>query len=125
MKLIYKSEVIENPTINLVNHLRDTIINLEGNTYDDTRDYIIKLDSVLFSVIQSEMCDPIFPVMVKGIRCVEDNNMEYGVYRIYKKDKSVKTKEYSNLDEWFTNLPLIYKIDLYNSMSGTITKHLK
>lgn len=29
------------------------------------------------------------------------------------------------LTEWFANLPLIYKLDLYNSYSGVITKHLK
>ena len=28
------------------------------------------------------------------------------------------------LDEWFANLPLIYKLDLYNSYLGVITKHL-
>lgn len=28
------------------------------------------------------------------------------------------------LTEWFANLPLIYKLDLYNSYSGVITKHL-
>ena len=28
------------------------------------------------------------------------------------------------LTEWFANLPLIYKLDLYNSYTGTITKRL-
>jgi len=29
------------------------------------------------------------------------------------------------LNEWFANLPLIYKLDLYNSYLGVITKHLQ
>ena len=37
----------------------------------------------------------------------------------------IKLSPVKTLDEWFANLPLIYKIDLYNSISGTITKHLK
>lgn len=28
------------------------------------------------------------------------------------------------LNEWFANIPLIYKLDLYNSFTGVITKHL-
>jgi len=46
---------------------------------------------------------------------------------IYRKDKTIPIKltPVKTLDEWFANLPLIYKLDLYNSMSETITKHLK
>jgi len=38
---------------------------------------------------------------------------------------AIKLTPVKTLDEWFTNLPLIYKIDLYNSYSEVITKHLK
>jgi len=40
-------------------------------------------------------------------------------------ERNIQLTPVKTLDKWFANLPLIYKIDLYNSMSGTITKHLK
>ena len=43
----------------------------------------------------------------------------------YKEPNDIKLTPVKTLDEWFANLPLIYKLDLYNSMSETITKHLK
>ena len=43
----------------------------------------------------------------------------------YKEPNEIKLTPVKTLDEWFANLPLLYKLDLYNSMSGTITKHLK
>ena len=38
--------------------------------------------------------------------------------------KPIKLSPVRTLNEWFTELPLIYKLDLYNSYSGVITKHL-
>ena len=40
-------------------------------------------------------------------------------------DNAIKLTPVKTLNEWFANLPLIYKLDLYNSYSGVITKHLK
>ncbi len=37
----------------------------------------------------------------------------------------IKLTPVRTLIEWFTELPLLYKLDLYNSMLSTITKHLK
>lgn len=37
----------------------------------------------------------------------------------------VELKPVKTLDAWFANLPLIYKLDLYKSYSGVITKHLE
>lgn len=37
----------------------------------------------------------------------------------------VKLIPVKTLNEWFANLPLIYKIDLYNLHSEVIMKHLK
>ena len=37
----------------------------------------------------------------------------------------IKLTPVKTLDEWFANLPLLYKLDIYNSISKTITKHLK
>jgi len=44
---------------------------------------------------------------------------------IYPKVNEIELTPVKTLDGWFANLPLIYKIDLYNSMSAIITKHLK
>jgi predicted nucleic acid-binding Zn-ribbon protein len=43
----------------------------------------------------------------------------------FKKTIPIKLTPVKTLDEWFANLPLIYKLDLYNSYSEVITKHLK
>ena len=44
---------------------------------------------------------------------------------LFRKTIPIQLTPVKTLDEWFANLPLIYKLDLYNSMSETITKHLK
>jgi len=124
MELVYKSEFIKDPAINLVEDLRKTIFWLEG--IDDTRDYIIKMGGVLYSVLNSQKLSG-SPYIFRGIEYIEDNNIDAGHYCIYKKDRTIpiKLKPIKTLDDWFANLPLIYKLDLYNSYSGVITKHLK
>lgn len=42
-----------------------------------------------------------------------------------KKSIPIKLTPVKTLDGWFANLPLIHKLDLYNSYSEVITKHLK
>lgn len=42
-----------------------------------------------------------------------------------KENIPIKLTPVKTLTEWFVELPLIYKLDLYNSYLGTITKHLK
>ncbi|MDD2777990.1 MAG: hypothetical protein PHI16_03725 [Methanocellales archaeon] len=44
---------------------------------------------------------------------------------MYKEQNEIKLTPVKTLDEWFANLPLIYKLDLYNNYSDVITKHLK
>ena len=124
MKLIYKSEVIEEPVIYLIDHVWNKINEFSLYAYSN---YVIKMGGVLYSILESQMINHDLPVMVKGIECIEDNSIEDFVYCIYKKDDTIPIEltPIKTLDEWFINLPLIYKLDLYNSMSGTITKHLK
>ena len=130
MELVYKSRKIKDPTANLVTDIRETMFWLE-NTSEDTRDCIIKMNGVLYSVLQSMIIDGenIYgvPLSINGYKCYEDNSIKDGVYCVYRKDKikPIPLTPVKTLDEWFANLPLIYKIDLYNSMSDTITKHLK
>lgn len=123
-KLVWKSHKIYKPEINLMSDLRHTIINFYMTEHPN--EYIIKMDKVLLDVIKKEMIDLELPIMVKGIKCVEDNLIEDGVYCIYRKQKSIPAKlvPVKTLNEWFANLPLIYKLDLYNSYKGVITKHL-
>lgn len=124
MQLFYESEVINDPTANLVSHLRDTVLNLEKT--QDTRDFIIKMDGVLFSTLDSEM-RPLYPKVFRGIKYVLDNDIDYGCYCIYRKDDNIPIKltPVKTLNEWFTNLPLIYKIDLYNNCIKIIAENLK
>ena len=129
MELVYKSRKIKDPDVNLINDIRETMFWLENTS--DTRDCIIKMNGVLYSVLQSEIIDEEnicgIPLSINGYKCYEDNSIKDGVYCVYRQDKikPIPLIPVKTLDEWFTNLPLIYKIDLYNSMSGTITKHLK
>ena len=131
MELVYKSRKIKDPDVNLINDIRETIFWLE-NTSEDTRDCIIKMNGVLCSVLQSMILGGktkrlYTPLVINGCKCYEDNSIKAGVYCVYRQDKikPIPLTPIKTLDEWFTNLPLIYKIDLYNSISGTITKHLK
>ena len=125
MKLIYDSGKIEAPDINLINHLRETILDLEKT--EDTKKYIIKMSEPLYSILDSEMYPPYHLRLFRGIEYIWDMNIEDGCYCIYKKDKAIPIKLTSvkTLDEWFANLPLIYKLDLYNSYTSVITRHLK
>ncbi len=124
MKLVYSSGKIAEPSFNLVKHLRETILYLEVT--NDTRDYIIKMGAVLYSVLDNEKV-PGFPHMFKGIEYVEDNNIEDKCYCIYRKDKSIPIKltQVKTLNDWFANLPLIHKIDHYNSHIKIIANNLK
>lgn len=123
MKLVWKSYKINEPEINLVNDLRHTIINFYMTESPD--EYIIRLSGVLFGVLENEQLPP-FPRTFKGIKYIEDNTIEDGCYCIYRKESiPIKLTQVKTLNDWFANLPLIYKLDLYNSYLGTITKHLK
>lgn len=123
-KLIWKSHKINKPEINLISDLRHTIINYYMT--ESPNEYIIKMNKALLDVIKKEMIDLELPIMVKGIKCVEDNLIEDGIYCVYRKCKSIPIEltPVKTLNEWFANLPLIYKLDLYNSYTGVITKHL-
>ena len=154
MELVYKSKKIKDPDMNLIDDVRETMFWLGGKN-NSICDYIIKMNGVLYSVLQSMILDGrenIYgvPLSINGYKCYEDNDMEDGAYYVYKiKEGAKKTlKEWKRLlgkdlicnpeetipikltpvktlDGWFANQPLIYKLDLYNSMSGTITKYLK
>ncbi|GAG95295.1 unnamed protein product [marine sediment metagenome] len=124
MKLVWKSYRINKPEINLINDLRHTIINYYMTENPD--EYIIRLGGVLFSVLENEQLPP-FPQTFKGIKYIEDNSMEDGCYCIYRKEKSIPIEltPVKTLDAWFANLPLIYKIDLYNNYIKIIAENLK
>ena len=124
MKLIYKSEVIDKPFICLVDSIWKKINEMSLYAYSN---YVIKMGGVLYMKLEGQMINHDLPVMVKGIKCYEDNSIEDGIYCIYRKDESIPIEltPVKTLDGWFANLPLIYKLDLYNSRSETITKHLK
>ena len=130
MKLVYESKEIDDPLVNLVKDLRETLFWLEGT--DDGDDYVIKMDEKVYKILDNELC-PLDnlprPRLYKfmGYDYILDNKVNYGCYCIYRKEKSIPIKliPVKTLDGWFANLPLIYKLDMYNSMSGTIIKHLK
>ena len=68
---------------------------------------------------EGSMCWSKIPV---GI--FDSENASRIVDETVKKIINIELTPVKTLDEWFANQPLIYKLDLYNSMSGIITKHL-
>ena len=66
-----------------------------------------------------EYCD-----IIKTIENICPNCRSNNI-KLFRKTIPIKLTPVKTLDEWFSNLPLIYKLDLYNSYSGVITKHLK
>lgn len=130
MQLVYESKVIDDPKVNLAKDLKETIFWLEGT--DDGDDYVIKMDERLYKILDNELClldDLPRPHLDRfmGYDYILDNDIDYGCYCIYRKDKSIPIKltPVKTLDEWFANLPLIHKIDLYNNFTKILAENLK
>ena len=127
MQLVWKSYEINKPEINLISDLRHTIINFYITESPD--EYIIKLGIILYRVLQREICPPTAcsADLFMGIRFVLDSSMNDKIYRIYRKEKTIPIKltPVKTLDEWFTNLPLIQKIDLYNNFTRILAENLR
>jgi len=123
MQLVYESKVIDDPKVNLAKDLRETIFWLEGTDLGD--DYVIKMDDSLYKILDNELY--IRSKRFMGYEYIEDNNIDYGCYCIYRKDKTtpIKLTPIKTLDAWFANLPLIHKIDHYNSHIKIIADNLK
>ena len=68
--------------------------------------------------------------VVKARACMKDGRIYDGIAVLdtvlnEMQSMPVELKPVKTLDTWFANLPLIYKLDLYKSYTGVITKHLE
>ena len=130
MQLVYKSKAIKDPKVYLEEDLRETIFWLEGT--DDGDDYVIKMGVKLYNILYNELI-PLDDLprpdlkMFMGYDYILANNIEDDVYCIYRKDKSIPIPltPVKTFDEWFANLPLIQKVDHYNSHIKIIADNLK
>ena len=93
MKLVWKSYKINKPEINLVDDLRNTIINYYMRECPD--EYIIRLGIILYRVLQREICPPTAcsTDSFMGIRFVLDSSMNDEIYCIYRKRKKIEDKQ--------------------------------
>ena len=85
MQLVWKSHKINNPSVNLIQDIRNTIRNYYIKGHENQ--YVIKMGSELYKVLHDEIYSSTHINDFMGIDYVFDNNIEDGVYCIYKKDK--------------------------------------